>query len=235
MKVSSKALALLLSFTTTTDARKLPFVSTHQLVHHHHHQSNSPPPISHSAFVRPVFSLRGGESTETEIDETAIVAETKHDDDVEEEEEESLEDKVHAAMRRLGLSPDGSPISENDTSTNSAEEEEKEMECKDGVCELPKEPKAAAPLEDAMTMTKRLSSEMEVDETIVYAALGATMTIGEGSEEERLNEDAAREMIQNEMSAIARVMEDCDEVREIGFVCFCVSKHHGGKSSPNSF
>ena len=119
------------------------------------------------------------------------------------------------------FSPDGSPASDTTTAGSDADVEAdggEEIECKDGVCEIPE--KSNASLEDAMTMTKRLSNEMDVDETIVYAAIGATMTLGEGSEEERLNEGAAREMIQNEVNAIARVMEDCEEVRVYWHVLF---------------
>ena len=195
MKISNNTLAVLLSLTATSNAARIPFVTlTSQLVRK---PSNT--------FVRQVLCLRGGEeSTETATNEAM-----ENKDDL--EDEESLEDKVHAAMRRLGLSPDGSSASDA-ASTSAAASDVEEIECKNGACALPADPKP--PLEDAMTMTKRLSIEMEVDETIVYAALGATMMPGEGSEEERLNEIAAREMIKNEMNAIARVMEDCDEVRE---------------------
>ena len=121
MKVSSKALALLLTLPTTSTvyAARIPFVSTHLLVHQPSNNNNNNNKIpANNAFVRSLFSLRGGdESTETETDEAIVTAETNED---KEEEEESLEDKVHAAMRRLGLSPDGSPASDASDSSDTA-------------------------------------------------------------------------------------------------------------------
>jgi len=53
---------------------------------------------------------------------------------------------------------------------------------------------------------------MDVDENIVQAALGATLQVGVEPEVQRLNEEAARVMIQYEIDATQRVMEDSEEV-----------------------
>ena len=230
MKISNGALTALLLLITADASEamgRIPFLSSS-------HYRTSLSDKTRTTFVRDVIqSLRGGESTETQVDDETqasvstsdpIISSTP-DEEIKEqtdtskkEEEESLEDKVHAAMRRLGLSP---PTDTQETSSSS----EAQVECKDGVCELPSTSTSSTtapskPLEDAHTMTQRLAKELSVDESIVHAALGATMTPESESEglkeEERLNEDAARIMIQNEMDAISRVMEDCDEVRVFG-------------------
>ncbi len=164
-------------------------------------------------FVVNLNKMRGG-------DQITNVASSQEKGKREEVEDElSLEDHVHAAMRKLGLTVN------NDNETN----ENVDLECKDGVCTIPNTTSSTDTTntkrissnsgEDIQTITKRLAKEMDVDESIVFAAIGATLDpIGlddnnkKDDESSRINEDAAREMIQNEISAIQRVMEDCDEV-----------------------
>ncbi len=135
------------------------------------------------------------------MDATAAAAEPAAVD----AEEESLEDRVQAAMKKLGLA--------------SPEEIEKAAEgtCENGVCEI--KPSVPSPdnTESFQDMSARLAKDMDVDATIVQAALGATMQVGTEPEEQRLNEEAARAMIQYEIDAIQKVMEDSEEVSL--FVC----------------
>ena len=150
------------------------------------------------SFVPRSLQIRGGET----VDATATAAEPAAD-----AEEESLEDRVQAAMKKLGLA--------------SPEEIEKAAEgidsCENGVCEI--KPSVPSPdnTESFQDMSARLAKDMDVDETIVQAALGATMQVGTEPEEQRLNEEAARAMIQYEIDAIQKVMEDSEEVSL--FVC----------------
>jgi hypothetical protein len=149
-------------------------------------------PITSNAFItkNPSFSqalqIRGGETA----DATAVV------------EEESLEDRVHAAMKKLGLS---SP-------EDIAKAAEGTDACEDGVCEI--KPSVPSPdnTESFQDMVVRLAKDMDVDSNIVQAAIGATMQVGTAPEEQRLDEQAARTMIQYEIEAIQKVMEDCEEV-----------------------
>ena len=158
-------------------------------------------------------------STETAT-ENVIESTTATDASVNEDGDDlSLEDKVQAAMRRLGLSPPSEP--EEDAKEETLASAETGADCKDGVCTLPTQdeddndvvvhPKAK---EDIATMTKRIADEMGVDQSIALAALGATMMHGdEGkADEDRVNEEAAKDMIRYEIEAINSIKEDSDEV-----------------------
>lgn len=185
-----------------------------------------------------MHKIRGGDDNAAPTATTT----TADDNDVEqqqqqqqEEEEVSLEDRVHAAMRKLGLSVDNNHDDDGENQKNNAE-------CTDGVCAIPTSPPplsssssettttttttttaATSPQqvdtsnEDIHTVMKRIAKEMDVDESIVFAAINATLKpTGEAKTQEndnlRINENAARVMIQNEIDAIQRVMEDCEEV-----------------------
>ena len=138
------------------------------------------------SFLHHILEMRGGDAT-----------------DAAQLEGESLEDRVHKAMAKLGLS--------------SPEEIAKRAEgsCEDGVCEI--EPTVPSPenTESFQDMKVRLAEEMNVDENIVQAALGATMKVGTEPEAHRLDEQSARKMIQYEIEAINRIMEDSDEVSSL--------------------
>mmetsp|Transcript_7344 Transcript_7344/g.10495 ORF Transcript_7344/g.10495 Transcript_7344/m.10495 type:complete len:731 (+) Transcript_7344:41-2233(+) len=156
-------------------------------------------------------SLRGGD--DNDVGDTTVLHEEKTEyneekkdgsDTVENEEEDiDLEDKVHAAMRRLGLAVPGDDDNYNDDDiavqnkedhNNKGKEEAMEMkqegtsdECVDGVCPLPetddtskrannKEEDSDIMEEDVNSIANRISEEMNVDVSIAMAALGASRT-----------------------------------------------------------
>eukprot|EP00978_Attheya_sp_CCMP212_P034839 scaffold148415_cov52-Attheya_sp.AAC.2 len=158
----------------------------------------------------PLFTVvpRGG-SSET-------VADASHT----ETEEMSLDDKVQAAMKRLGIDP---PSAQDDHDDNDIVESESatatavpsNVECKDGVCEIKEEQEE----ENVMDLGNRIAKEMNVDVSLAMAALGATHSSDATSPE--YNESAARALIQQELDAMKSISEDCDEVKQL------VSEGHG--------
>jgi thiol-disulfide isomerase/thioredoxin len=111
------------------------------------------------------------------------------------EDETSLDDKVQAAMKKLGLS---SPV------------EDDEGDCPDGVCALPSQNNDEEEDVDPNVLADQIAKDMNVDSRLVMAAIGATLTQG-GS----CNEDAARAMIKTELDQVARVREDSPQVQEL--------------------
>ncbi len=167
---------------------------------------------------------RGGDASTAAADTDTDSATDEQVDSIEDK-RESLEDRVHAAMKKLGLSFDGSNniVDTGDGNASGG------AECEGGVCTLPPSESSSGddinsnggnnsrPKEDIRTTTKRIADEMQVDESIVLAAIGATLNPqidggNDGDESSRINEDAAKEMIQYEVDAIKRVMGDCEEV-----------------------
>jgi len=133
------------------------------------------------------FSIRGGETTDAStIDQV--------------DEEVNLEDRVHAAMEKLGLSTP-----------------EEIAQAAEGGTVTEIKPAVPSPdnTETFEEMRIRLSTEMDVDEHIVQASLAATLQVGVEPEEQRLDEEAARKMIQYEVDAIQKVMEDSEEVQQL--------------------
>jgi len=178
MKISNATLLFFtLQFTPSTSK---PFVAS---------IANTP------AFFQTI-NIRGGETT----DASASTVEPAQI-----EEEESLADRVHAAMEKLGLSSpeEIAAAAEGATETN-----------ENGICEIKPKPSVPSPAntETFHEMKIRIASEMDVDEAIVQAALGATLQVGTEPEEQRLNEEAAREMIQYEVDVTKKVLEDSEEV-----------------------
>jgi hypothetical protein len=129
-----------------------------------------------------------------------------------ESEELSLDDRVHAAMRRLGLEPpDESAIPENANSEG-------------GVCTLTETestPEAAPDhetdkqmdvddVQDIELIAKTISDEYQVPKDIVMAAIYSSFS-GEG-EDMKVDEQLARNIVKAEVDAISAVSEDCDEV-----------------------
>lgn len=127
-------------------------------------------------------------------------------------EELSLDDRVHAAMRRLGLEhPDESAIAEN-------------ANCEGGVCTLTETestPEAAPDhetnvqtdiddVQDIDLIAKTISDEYQVPKDIVMAAIYSSFS-GEG-EDMKVDEQLARNIVKAEVDAISAVSEDCDEV-----------------------
>jgi len=174
----------------------------------------------------------------------------------------SIEDKVAAAMARLGLTPDGEDDDGGDPSVKSSDESGGDMDATTTMesstpsstptntstnessslgaspppsipaspVELPPPPPVVvtqepppAPqdggdddvvVEDIETTIHRISKEMNIDESIVTAALGATLDAGDANNGDgSINEEAARKMIQIEIDAIESVEEDCEEVK----------------------
>jgi len=175
--------------------------------HHPKRQQQQQVTILPSSFgIRSFLNVRGGDSSGSVNDVDNV------------EEEVSLEDKVAAAMAKLGLSPDGlendgqnendGEAKEAETDNNPPEETQEEEE------EEETEPTNEHEHENIQTTIQRISKDMNVDERIVVAALGATREEN-GVEDGRLNEKAAREMIQMELDAIASVEEDCEEVQTL--------------------
>jgi 3-phosphoglycerate kinase len=121
----------------------------------------------------------------------------------------SLDDKVQAAMKRLGIDP---PVAQDEHDDNATEESESatavpsNVECKDGVCEIKEEQE-----ENVMDLGNRIAKEMNVHVSLAMAALGATHSSDTTSPE--YNESAARVLIQQELDAMKSISEDCDEVR----------------------
>ena len=155
------------------------------------------------------LNIRGGET----VTETADEADVDVDADAVVEEEESLEDRVQAAMKKLGLaSTEEIAKAAEGVEDGGDSNGDGDANCENGVCEI--KPSLPSPdnTESFQDMMIRLSKEMNVDENIVMAALGATMMVGTEPEEQRLDEAAARTMIQYEIDAIQKVMEDSDEV-----------------------
>jgi len=177
-------------------------------------------------------------STSSGLDIPVAPEETKTTENEDKDKtDESLEDKVKAAMLRLGLSPDG--IDDDDDNDNMGgkddeQKEEREEEIEEEIEEEKEEvgveqeesiQSAPSPQESSSKSTddelmskdvdqiiKQLSTEMNVSKEIVTAALGATLL---DTKDKTVNVSAARKMIQNELDAIARVKEDCDEVKQL--------------------
>lgn len=132
------------------------------------------------------LSSRGGESATKDVAATA---------------EPSLDDKVNAAMKKLGLSP-ASP------------EESDDGACKDGVCPMPSSPSPPTTELDPNELAAKIAEEMKVDSQLAMAAIGATSTFGEKNER-TFNEKAARELIQQELDLIDSIPEDSQDVQQL--------------------
>ena len=123
--------------------------------------------------------------------------------------EPSLEDKVHAAMKKLGISPPPPPPPSDDI------DEGDDEGCVDGVCPMPEQPASAVkPSEDPAEMCSRLAAEMNVDKSMVWAAMAATSVDGDSGARE-FDENAAREMLQQEVNVISQVTENSPEVQQL--------------------
>jgi thioredoxin 1 len=163
----------------------------------------------------------GGDTTATA--ESAAATQTTAAEEQRQDKELTLDEKVHAAMRKLGLTPPSDDAADADN-------------CKDGVCEIsqasaiasktdeqvmppPPPPTPPPPLEDAQTIADRISRTMKVDISMAWAALGATSTAGSGGDSGSsgriYNEKAAREMIQLELEMIAQIPDDSTEVQQL--------------------
>ncbi|KAL7541281.1 hypothetical protein ACHAXR_010771 [Thalassiosira sp. AJA248-18] len=164
--------------------------------------------------------------------------------------EQSLDDRVYAAMNRLGLGGDDeSTTNESSPSPATAEatvEQSDDMNCEGGVCTIEDQPNESAipaadddsaidmtatteaeptpptTQEDILKVAERMASEMSVPQDIALAAIYSSFSETEDGYH-KINEEAARSIVQFEVDAIAGVPEDCDEVTQLvdeGFDAF---------------
>jgi len=127
-----------------------------------------------------------------------------------------LDEKVFAAMEKLGLSTPGADDDGVD-----------ENGCKDGVCPMPtttddKKEETAASSQDPVEMADRIAKDLDVDSYMAMAAIGATSTLG-AKNVRTFDESAARAMIQTELDLIAAIPEDSEDVQTLvgeGFEVF---------------
>jgi thioredoxin-like negative regulator of GroEL len=143
----------------------------------------------------PMFGIRGGD-TSTASDTTEVA----HD-------EPSLDEKVQAAMKKLGMTP---PPADND-----------QEDCEDGVCPMPSNDSKSTQQLDPTEMAERIAKEMDVDIRLCLAAVGATAS--PDADGRIYNEAAAKEMIQSELNLIRSIPVDSPEVHtleEEGFDSF---------------
>jgi thioredoxin 1 len=212
----------------------------------HHVGSQSLPPSL-------VHLLRGGDQAAdatTTIPATPATTISDSVDGAVQQRELSLDEKVHAAMLKLGLRPpmlDDSAPSDSVATVTSKEEgtdivvgEAPRCNEVDGVCEMPntssrnssvesdhsvsnESPQSVEAVpesldktldnEDAQTIALRISQSMKVDISMVWAALGATSGVTEGSTKRVFNEQAARDMIQMELDMISQIDPDSENVQ----------------------
>jgi thiol-disulfide isomerase/thioredoxin len=148
------------------------------------------------AFVDPaVWKVRGGESAAVSENET--------------EEEPSLDDKVHAAMRKLGIAPPGEEEDDDGQDNNNLNN------CEDGVCEIPKSEESSSSTEslNPHELAATISKDMNVDVSLAMAAIGVTATQSDNGQV--YNEQAARAMIQQELDLISNIPEDSENVKTL--------------------
>ena len=152
------------------------------------------PKTSRANISRSILQIRGGEESTLTPDET--------------QNEKSLDEKVYAAMEKLGLSV---PSADDD--------EVDENGCKNGVCPMPgQSPKQAETKpqgsQDPVDIADRISKDMNIDSYMAMAAVGATSTLGDKNQR-IFNESAARAMIQQELDLIASIPEDSEDVQKL--------------------
>jgi thiol-disulfide isomerase/thioredoxin len=130
--------------------------------------------------------------------------------------EQTLDDRVSAAMKRLGLE-----VEEELTSDGSVSLSDNATKCEGGVCTMPDNSTIATNTDmngeavteqDINNMAEAISIEMNVPRDIALAAIYSSFT---GSNNNRINEEAARCIVQAEVSAIANVAEDSPEVQQL--------------------
>jgi hypothetical protein len=161
-----------------------------------------------------IVDIRGGDDVTITDDYIATSTETAPM-----KEEKSLDEKVYAAMEKLGLSPPSTDGNDNDDAIDDTADD---IECNDGVCPVPKKKEESEQEQvkiqaNPNEMADRLAKEMNVDSRLTMAAIGATSTIGgNGNEEQRVfNESAARLMIQQELDLIDSIQIDSEDVQAL--------------------
>ncbi len=152
------------------------------------------PKTSRASVPRSILQVRGGEESTITPDET--------------QNEKSLDEKVFAAMEKLGLSV---PSADDDD-----DDEVDENGCKNGVCPMPGQKTETKPQgsQDPVAIADRISKDMNIDSYMAMAAVGATSTLGDKNIR-IFDESAARAMIQQELDLIASIPEDSDDVQKL--------------------
>lgn len=137
-----------------------------------------------------------------------------------EDNEPSLDEKVRKAMAKLGIQ---GPNAVEDGETT---------DCPDGVCPIPEDQEAppqqltqeeqrasidqpASNDAETPSMADRLAAEFGVDVTLAQAAIGATAETGEDGSVLAYQEDAARELLAEELSRVQHVPDDAPEVEQL--------------------
>ena len=156
------------------------------------------------------------------------------------DEELSLDERVHAAMRRLGLGVD-EEVEEPESSAHDVSnisppppppppiEEESDMNCVDGVCTIPEEITESVTSEDSVESTtapltpptekeiystaEEIATEMSVPKDISLAALYSSFATIDGVPQ--IDKDGAKSIVQNEIDAISNISEDSEEVKQL--------------------
>lgn len=153
---------------------------------------------------------------------------------------QSLDDRVNAAMLRLGLGSEGAAaadvVSEESTQTTALE---RGVTCQDGVCTIDKLDDMSSSTETSAVATSntdtgdditnnneegeeeqdldqiatKIATEMNVPNDIVMAAIYSSFS-GAG-DNRRIDEKTARMIVQAEVDAISNVAEDCEEVQQL--------------------
>jgi len=125
-------------------------------------------------------------------------------EEIEEEEEPSLDERVMAAMNKLGIIP---PEDEDNNDEDNVVEEE---DCgdEDGVCAIPEQEESLSGEELEEEFRKEFA---ELDDSIILAALSATRDVST----DEWNLDAARLLLQQEVDAFQRITADCVEVQTL--------------------
>ena len=182
-----------------------------------------------SVVAATALGIRGGEddssSTTTSPTNDSLVLDepittTTTTTNVEEEEEEpSLDDKVYAAMKKLGMSP---PDGEAEVVADN---------CQDGVCTIPPTTTTTTTTtttasvtanmdlsqteQDPNVLAASIAEEMKVDSRLAMAAIGATSTLGGPQNQRMYNQQAAKEMIQSELDLIEKIPRDDPNVQTL--------------------
>jgi thiol-disulfide isomerase/thioredoxin len=166
-------------------------------------------PPSRSALV---LFPRGGNDYDDENDETIEVGMTTTTIS----EEESLDDRVYAAMRRLGLEvDDDNNKNEDSVAPSHAVSDETTIADSDNAAIDDNDDKEGESntsqneLNDARSLAERLSTDMNVPIDISVMAVYSTLSSG------IINEEAARSIVQTELNAVSGVPEYCDEVHAL--------------------
>ena len=133
----------------------------------------------------------------------------------------SLDEKVQAAMRKLGMAP---PVSDDDVASSGGGEE---RDCRDGVCAIrPSSTSSSSTTgttttgettdsQDPIELANRLASELGVAVDLALAAVGATATMDNAKNTRILSETAARDLIQQELDLIDSVPQDAPHVQTL--------------------